>query len=182
MTKFSPHVDFEYKLSTMCFKIKKKQMQHIDCWCEETHKFFNKFSPKIRSKFKVHSHHAKVLAHQIATKIFGDIIKINFEGGCQVVFKSSLQDANFAKWDIVWSTYTKHNILPFLFIQLSWSFWIFFIWLSFNDSTFMFVCHSIFPLGLNWINQTNIEIWLAEWTLNLHIWLTLKINLYLGDD
>jgi hypothetical protein len=49
----------------------------------------------------VHTHHAKVLAHQIATKVFGAIIKINFEGGCRVVFKSSLLDVNFAKWDIV---------------------------------------------------------------------------------
>jgi hypothetical protein len=89
MTKFSPYVDFQYKLSTMCFKIKKEQMQQIDCWCEETHKIFNKFSPEIRSKFKVHMKLTmpKDLHIKIATKIFGAIIKINFEGNCQVVFK-----------------------------------------------------------------------------------------------
>jgi hypothetical protein len=61
----------------------------------------------------------KYLHIKIVTNFFGAIIKINFEGGCWVVFKSSLLDSNFAIWDIMWSTYTKHNILPILFIQLS---------------------------------------------------------------
>lgn len=163
MTKFSPYVDFQYKLSTMWFKIKKSKCNIYIIDVKKLTKFATNFHLRLKAN-----------------------LRCIWNSPCQSTCTSNCDKNQFWRWlssgfQVKFARfqfcYMGHHVKhlhqtqhPTHFVYSTFMVtFIFFIWLSFNDSSFIFAHHSIFTLGLNWINQTNIEIWLAKWTLNLHI-------------